>query len=176
MAFVANDGVQHLLDLREGAELLALGAAGGIADGTAEIAVVADLDEGEAGVLLVVGAEAAIIGASPFDGSVVDLGHLGRLDEDFAAAAIVINIIGDEDALGAVLRAAFEEIDVIVLKNGFGFDLAVAGGADGESDIVEEVRAGFRHGLNLTFEVLASLMPAGEFANQRIERVQRQPR
>jgi len=146
MAFVADDGVEHGFDLGEGAELLALGAAGGVADGAAEVAVVADLDEGEAGVLFVVGAEAAVVGASPFDGSVVDLGHLGRLDEDFAAAAVVVDVVGDEDTLGAVLGAAFEEIDLIVLENGFGFDFAVAGGADGDSDVVEEVGAGFGHG------------------------------
>jgi hypothetical protein len=67
------------------------------------------------------------------------------------------------------LRTAFEEVDVVVLEDGFGFDLAVAGGADGEGDIVEEVRAGLRHGQNLIFEVLASLMVAGGFANQRNE-------
>ena len=146
MAFVADDGVEHLFDLREGAELLALGAAGGVADGAAQVAVVADLDEGEAGVLLVVGAEAAVVGASPFDGSVVDLRHLGRLDEDFAAAAVVVDVVGDQDALGAVLGAALEQVDVAVLEDDLGVDLAVAGGADGEGDVVEEVGAGFGHG------------------------------
>ena len=33
--------------------------------------------------------------------------------------------------------------DVAVLKDGFGFDLAVAGGADGDGYVVEEVGAGF---------------------------------
>ncbi len=131
--------------MRESAELLALGAAGGVADGAAQVAVVADLDEGEAGVLLVVGAEAAVVGASPLDGSVVDLGHLGWLDEDFAAAAVVIDVVGDEDSLRAVLRAAFEQVDVAVLENGFGFDFAVAGGADGDGYVVEQVGAGFGH-------------------------------
>jgi len=42
-----------------------------------------------------------------------------------------------------VLGAAFEEVDVAVLENGFGFDFAVAGGADGEGYVVEEVGAGF---------------------------------
>ena len=44
VTFVADDGVQHFFDLREGAELLALGAAGGVADRAAEVTVVADLD------------------------------------------------------------------------------------------------------------------------------------
>jgi len=146
MAFVADYGVQHFFDLRERAELPALGAAGGVADGAAEVAVVADLDEGKAGVLFVVSAEAAVVGASPLDGSVVDLGHLWGLDEDFAAAAVVVDVVGNEDALGAMLGAAFQEVDVAILENGFGFDFAVAGGADGEDDVVEEVGAGFGHG------------------------------
>jgi hypothetical protein len=147
MAFVADYCVQHFFDLREGAELLALGAAGGVADGAAEVAVVTDLDEGEAGMLFVVGAEAAVVGASPFDWGVVDERHLWRLEEDFAAAAVVVNVIGDEDFLGAVLGAAFEEEDFVVLKNGFGFYFAVAGGADGDGNVVEEIGAGFGHGI-----------------------------
>ncbi len=63
-----------------------------------------------------VGAEAAVVGASPLDGSVVDLRHLGGLDEDFAAAAIIVDVVGDEDFFRAVLRAALEEVDVAVLK------------------------------------------------------------
>src|ERR1700733_3522784 len=85
MTFVAHNRVEHLFDLRERAELLPLRTARGVADGTAQVAIVADLDEREAGVLFVVGAEAAVIGASPFYGSVVDLWHLGGLDEDFGA-------------------------------------------------------------------------------------------
>jgi hypothetical protein len=143
MAFVADDRVQHLFNLRESAELLALGAAGGVADGAAQVAVVADLDQREAGVLLVVGAEAAVVGASPLDGSVVDERHLGGLDEDFAAAAVVVDVVGDEDFFRTVLRAAFEEVDVVVLEDGLGFDFAVTGGADGDGYVVEEVGAGF---------------------------------
>ena|ERR1700677_2060216 len=92
-----------------------------------------------------IGAEAAVVGASPVDGGVVDLWHLGGLDEDFAAAAVIIDVIGDEDALRAVLGAAFKEVDILVLKNGFGFDFAVTGGADGDGYIVEEVGTGFGH-------------------------------
>jgi hypothetical protein len=147
MALVADYSVEHLFNLGEGAELLAFGAAGGVADGAAEVAIVADLDKGEAGVLLVVGAEAAVVGASPLDGSVVDLGHLGGLQEDFAAAAVVVDIVGDKDALGAVLGAAFEQVDIVVLENGFGFDFAIAGGADGDGYVVEEIGTGFGHGI-----------------------------
>jgi hypothetical protein len=95
MTFVADDCVQHFFDLWEGAELLAVGATGGVADGTAQVAVVTDFYEGEAGVLFVVGAEAAVVGASPLDGGVVDQGHFGGLDEDFAGAAVVVDVVGD---------------------------------------------------------------------------------
>src|SRR6266478_1926523 len=143
MALVPNNSVQHLFDLREGAELLALGTTGGVADRAAQVAVVTDFDEGEAGVLFVVGAEAAVVGTSPLYGRVVELRHLGGLDEDFAAAAVVVDVVGDKDALGAVLRATFQEVDVAVLKDGFGFDLAIIGGADGDGYVVEEVGADF---------------------------------
>lgn len=38
-----------------------------------------------------------------------------------------------------MLRAALEEKDFVVLKNGFGFDLLETSGADGDDDIVEKV-------------------------------------
>ena len=84
----------------------ALRAAGGVADGAAQVAVVVDLDERQAGVLLVVGAQAAVVGAAPLHGVLKCVGHLRRLDEDFAAAAIVVDVVGDEDALRAMLAGS----------------------------------------------------------------------
>jgi hypothetical protein len=147
MAFVADHGVQHLFDLLEVPKLLAFGAAGGVADGTAQVAVITNLYEREAGVLFVVGAEAAVVRASPFDGSVVDLRHLGALDENLATQAVVVDVVGDQDALGAVLGAAFKQVYIAILENGFGFNLAIAAGADGEGDVVEEVWTTFSHEL-----------------------------
>jgi hypothetical protein len=57
-------------------------------------------------VLLVVGAETAVVGAAVFDGTVVAVRHLGGLDEDLAAAAATVDVVGDEDALEAVLGNA----------------------------------------------------------------------
>ena len=127
----------------QGCGIAGVRAAVGVADRAAQVAVVADLEQREAGVLLVVGAKAAVVGASPLDGRVVNERHLRGLDEDLAAAAVVVDVVGDEDAFGAVFRAAFEEIDVAVLEDDFGFDFAVAGGADRDGDVVEEVGAGF---------------------------------
>jgi hypothetical protein len=87
-------------------ELLSFWAALGIADGATEVAVVADLDQRQAGVLFMVGAETAIVGASPFYGCVVNQRHLRRLDENLAAAAVVIDVVGDENFLGAMVGAA----------------------------------------------------------------------
>jgi hypothetical protein len=141
MAFVANDGIEHFFDECERAMLEALRTTGGIADGTAEIASVRDFDERDAGMLFVVGAEAAIVGTAPFHGRVVDNRHFGTLDENFAAAAVVVDIVGKKDAFGTVNRAALEHENFVVLENDFAFELAEAGGADGERDIIKHVGA-----------------------------------
>jgi hypothetical protein len=119
----------------------ALRTTGGIADRAAEIARIGDLDEGEAGVLLVVGAKAAIVGTAPLDGGVVDHGHFRALDKDFATAAIVIDVVGDEDIFAAVRGAMLKEENLVVLKDDLALELAVAVGTDGESDIVKSIRA-----------------------------------
>ena len=141
MAFVANDGIEHFFDEREGPMLQALWATGGITDGATQIAGVGDFDERDAGMLLVVGAEPAIVGTTPFYGRVVDNRHFGTLDENFAAAAVIVDIIGEKDALGTVIGAALEHEDLVVLENDFAFELAETGGADGERDIVKHVGA-----------------------------------
>src|SRR6266852_1708440 len=89
--------------------------------------------------LLVIGAQATVVRAAPLYGSVVDHGHLGALDENFAAAAIVIDIVGDQHALGAVLRAALEQEDFAVLENDLAFQFAKARGTDGDGHVVENV-------------------------------------
>jgi hypothetical protein len=96
--------------------------------------------------LFVVGAEAAIVGASPLNRSVVDERHLGGLDEDLAAAAVIVDVVGDENSFRAMLGAAFQEKHISVLEYRLRFNLAVTGRTDRESDVVEEVGTGFRHG------------------------------
>ena len=127
--------------MRERAKFGAVLAAARVANGAGEVAGIAYFDEGEATVLLVVGAEAAVVGAAVFDGSVVDHGLLGCLDEDFAGAAVVVDVVGYEDAGVAVLRAALEHPDFVVFEDDFGVDATVADGADGDGYVVEEVGA-----------------------------------
>jgi hypothetical protein len=98
-------------------------------------------------VLLVVGTEAAIIWTAPFHGGVVYLWHFRRLYEYLAATTVVINIISDEDALWAMLRATFKKVDVAILEDGFGLHFSIARGANRNGDIVEEIRARFGHEL-----------------------------
>jgi hypothetical protein len=127
----------------ESAKFGAVLAAARVADGAGQIAGVADLDQREATVLLVVRAEAAVVGAAPFYRRVVDHGLLGRLDEDLAGAAVVVHIVGDQHALVAMLRAALQHPDFVVFEDDLRVDAAVAGGADGDGDVVEEIGAKF---------------------------------
>src|SRR5260370_36651969 len=85
LSFVAHDGVEHFLDERERAMREALGTARGVAHGAAQVAGVGDLDERQAGMRLVIGAQATVVRAAPLYGSVVDHWHLGALDANFAA-------------------------------------------------------------------------------------------
>src|SRR5437667_2158879 len=146
MPFVADHGIEHLFNLFQIAELLPLRAAGGVTNGAPQIAVIANLDQRQAGMLLMIAAKAAIIRTSPFDGSVIDERHLWRLDEYFTAAAVIIHIIGDENSLVPVLRAALEHENLAILKDSLGFDLLVASGADRDHNVVEKIGPGFvRH-------------------------------
>ena len=146
MPFITDHRIEHFFNLFQIAELLALRAAGGVTNGTAQIAVIANLDQRQAGMLLMIAAKATIIRAPPLDGSVVNQRHLRRFDEDLSAAPIVVHIIGDKNALVPVLRASLEHENLAILKNGLGFDLLVASGADRDHNVVEKVRASFvRH-------------------------------
>ena len=143
MALVADDGVQHLFNQRQVAKLLALWPARRVAHRTAEVAVVANLHQRQAGVLLVIRTQAAVVRASPLHWRVIDQRHFRRLDEDFPAAPVVVHVVGDEHALVAVLWAALQEINVAILENSLGLDFAVAPRADGNRDVVKEVRSDF---------------------------------
>jgi hypothetical protein len=129
--------------LRERAVFGAVLTAARVTDGTGEIACVANFDEGETTMLLVVWTETAVVGAAVFDGGVVYHGLLGGLDEDFAGAAIVVDVVGNEDAGVAMLRTALEHPDFAVFEDDFGVNATIADGADGDGYVVEEIRAEF---------------------------------
>jgi hypothetical protein len=101
--------------------------------------------------LLMVGAETAIVGTSKFHWSVEMLRHLRRLDEYLTATAIVVDIVGHEHALKTMLGTPLQHVDTIVFKYDFGVDPAKACVAQRNSGVVEEIGAGWRaHGRCLT--------------------------
>src|SRR5262249_21737637 len=78
--------------------------------------------------------------AAPFHGRVVAQRHLRRLDEDLAAPAIVVDVVGHEDPLAAVVGAVLQHEDLAVLEHDLRFDLPEARRADRERHVVEDVR------------------------------------
>ena len=152
MALVAHDGVEHPLDVIERPVRLAVGAARRVADRAAQVAGVADLDEREARMLLVIGAEPAVVRTAPLHRRVVVRRHLRRLDEHFAAAPVVVDVIGDEHALVSVLRAPLEHEHAVVLKHDLGVHATEARRADRHRDVVEEIRADAHHDPQDLFE------------------------
>ena len=72
--------------------------------------MVSHFDDREAGVLLMVGAEATIVRTSPADGRVERARHLRRLYEHLAALAVVAHVIRDQDALVSMSWAVLQEV------------------------------------------------------------------
>jgi hypothetical protein len=89
--------------------------------------------------LLVIGTEATVVRTAPLYGRVVVGRHLRRFDEDFAATAVILDVIGEENSLGSVCGAMLEEIDIAILEEDLPFYFCVAPGAGGECDIVVEI-------------------------------------
>ena len=73
-----------------------------------------------------VAAQAAVIGTSPFNLRIEGAGHFGRFDEHLAAPAVVIDVVGHQDAFVSVCGAALDHVHAVVLKNDLRLDLAVA--------------------------------------------------
>jgi hypothetical protein len=92
-----------------------------------QIALLGDFDNGQATVLLVIGAQAAIEGASALHGGVATFWRGGRFVEA-SALSPVGSIVGDEHALGAMLGAELLEEDAGGVDQDLGFDFAEARG------------------------------------------------
>jgi len=91
----------------------------------------------------VVSAKTAIIRASPLDRCVVVLRHLRRLDEDLAAATVIVHVVGNQDFLISMLRAMLEHEDFAIHEDDLGFDLLETFRADRDGDVIEEIRTNF---------------------------------
>jgi hypothetical protein len=72
-------------------------------------------------------AEAAIIRAAPLHGRVKDVGHFRRLDKNLATAAVIINIICQQNFFTAVPGTPFQHEDLTILKDDFSFHLLQTG-------------------------------------------------
>lgn len=121
LALVGHYQVYHRLDFGEGAVAAVGGAAFGVAGGAGEVAAVGDLNHGEAGVLLVVGAEAAVVGAAVVGGHVEAARRFAGLHV-VANALVVRDVGGDAHPLPPVLGAALEHVHGPVFKDDFGLD------------------------------------------------------
>ena len=140
LAFVGDDRVEHALDRRQIAKARAMRARLGVADRAAQVAVIGDLDQRQAAVLHVIGAQAAIVRTAPALLGVEALRHLRRLDEHLARLAVVVDVVGDQHALAAVLRAPLLEEDALVLDQDLRLDAAQARRAHRHGAVVEQVR------------------------------------
>ena len=83
----------------------------GVADRATQIAEVRDFDQGDAGMLLVIGTEPSIVGAAPPDWG-TNHRHFRRIDKNFAAAAVIVDVVGEKDAFGAMSGATLEHEDL----------------------------------------------------------------
>src|SRR5215470_1269102 len=102
--------------------LQSLRSARSVADGTAQIAGVGHFDKRQAGMLFVVGAQTTIVWAAPLDRGVVHHGHFRFLDEDLAASAVIVDVVGDEDAFRTVFGTPLEKKYPVVLKYDLSFE------------------------------------------------------
>ena len=88
-----------------------------------------------------IAAKTAIIRAAPLHRGVVHIGHLWRFDKNLAAPLVVIHVVRYQHLFTAVLRAALQHKDFVVLENNLAFNLTQASRADGDYNVVEKVRS-----------------------------------
>ena len=119
--------LNHLLDFIQWAIARLVRAALRITDRTVEVAVIVDFNQRQAGVLFMISAEAAIIRAAPLHRRIKDIRHLRRFDKNLAAAAVVINIIGQQNFFTAVPGTPLQHEYLAVLKDDLSLHLFQTG-------------------------------------------------
>jgi len=149
LTFVRHHGIEHALDVLERAMCLPLRAAAGVADRTAQIARVGNLDERKTAVLLVIGTEAAVVRTAVVDWCVSPERHLRRLEIHLTALAVIVDVVRNQNAFGAVRRTMLEHPHAPVLKHNLAVDLAVTRRADRHDRVIVKVwpRCGWHHSL-----------------------------
>ena len=86
-----------------------------------------------------IAAQSAIIRAAPLHWSVVNIWHLWRLDKNLATPLVVIHVVRYQHLFTAVLWAALQHKNFVVLENNLAFNLIQASRADGNYNVVEKV-------------------------------------
>ena len=140
LALVANHRVDQTLDMIKRPVLVARWTAACVADGALEVAAIGNLHERQARVLLMIGAEPAVVRATPADRCVERQRHLRRFDEDFTAPPVVLDVVRHQHPLRTVRRAPLEHEDRAVLEHDLPLDFPITGRADRDGDVVEEIR------------------------------------
>src|SRR5829696_8105203 len=153
LAFASHQGVEHELDLAEAAMAVPLGRGIGEADGTGEIAGLVDLDDGQARMLLVVGAEAAIPGTAALGAGERRQRPVAGL-EVLQGAPPVDRVVGHQGLHHAVLGTALGIIDAAVLLDDLGRHEAETGLAERGGLAEEEIRCGLAR-----YAIVHALLP-----------------
>ena len=152
-ALAPHQGVEHELDLGQAAMAVPLGRGIGKAHRAGEVAGLVDLDDGEARMLLVVGAEAAIPRTAAFGFGERRQGPIARL-EVFQGAPPVDRVVRHQGLHHAVLGAALGIVDAAVLLDDLGRHQAETGLAERGGLAEEEIRCGLAR-----YAVVHALLP-----------------
>ena len=144
VALELDEAVEHPLDLGQGQ--VEAGAGVGEADRAIEVARAVDLDQGEAGVLAMLGADPAVERAA-----LEDLGRdAGRRLAGLVEPGLLHVRLGvgvDQALEPAVVVAALAHVDLVVAEQDLRVDDRAALGADRARDFVEDLAVGSRLGV-----------------------------
>ena len=110
----------------------------GVADRAGQVAVVGDLDQGQATVLLVVGTQPAVVRAAALDRRVELPRHRARLERP-PRELVILGVRRDQDLLLLVLGAVLHQVDPPLLEDHLGLDLAQASRAEAVGQLEEDV-------------------------------------
>ena len=100
--------------------------------------MVGDLDQRQATMLLVIRAEPAVVWAAVLDRRVELQRHLPGL-ERLAAELVILGVGADQHFLKPMLRTPLVQVDVAILDDDLGLDLAQAGRAEAVGQLEEDV-------------------------------------
>ena len=140
LAFIGHHNVEHPFYFFQGTVAPVVRAALRVAGRAGQVAAVGHFHDGQAGVLLMVGAEAAVVGATEVGVGIEYPRHLAALDK-VARIAVILDVRSDQYLLPAMFGTAFKHKHLVVFKNHLRIHAAQAAGAKGEGKIIVNIRA-----------------------------------